>query len=342
MANLEPINTTIYLKMKEPQQKTKKVFMPRTAKAVYIILIILCLFPFDKLGLKQYITPAVALFLGLIYAMIFACPYPTFNKKTSKYLLQVSVVGLGFGMSVTESLKSGSEGMMFTVASVFGVMVIGIIVGWWMHLNRKTAYLISSGTAICGGSAIAAVGPVLKANSNEMAVSLGVIFILNAIALFIFPPIGHFFEMSQAQFGTWAAIAIHDTSSVVGAGETYGPEALKLATLIKLTRALWIIPLAFVTMLMFRDKTAKVSIPWFIFLFILAMVVNTYCGLPAAVSEWCVWLAKRGLVLTLLLIGASLAPSTIKSVGARPLLLAIILWIVIGASSFFVVRATIA
>lgn len=323
------------------ENSQKKAFLPGTAKVVYIVLIALCLFPFDKMGLKQYITPAVALFLGLVYAMIFECPYPKFNKKTSKYLLQVSVVGLGFGMSVTESLKSGSEGMLFTVVSVFGVMLIGIVVGWWMHLNRKTAYLISSGTAICGGSAIAAVGPVLKASSHEMAVSLGVIFILNAIALFIFPPIGHFFDMSQAQFGTWAAIAIHDTSSVVGAGEAYGPEALKLATLIKLTRALWIIPLAFITMALFRDKTAKVSIPWFIFLFVGAMLINTYCGLPAAVSEWCVWLAKKGLVLTLLLIGASLSLSTIRSVGARPLLLAVILWIVIGVSSFFVVRATI-
>ncbi|MDE6049048.1 MAG: putative sulfate exporter family transporter [Paramuribaculum sp.] len=315
--------------------------MNSASKIVYISLIAICLFPFDKLGMKQYVTPAVALFIGLIYALLFECPYPTFNKKTSKYLLQVSVVGLGFGMNVTESLKSGSEGMMFTIASVFGVMFLGILFGYWLHINRKTAYLISSGTAICGGSAIAAVGPVLKANSHEMAVSLGVIFILNAIALFIFPPIGRFFEMSDAQFGTWAAIAIHDTSSVVGAGEVYGPEALKLATLIKLTRALWIIPLAFVTMIIFRDKTAKISIPWFIFLFVAAMIVNTYCGLPEAFCEWCVWLAKKGLVLTLFLIGASLSLKTIKAVGVKPLLLAILLWIVIGVSSFFVVRATI-
>lgn len=316
--------------------------MKKTAKVIYVILIILCLFPFSQLGMREYVTPAVALFLGLIFAFVFGCPYPKFNKKTSKYLLQAAVVGLGFGMNVNESLKSGSEGMLFTVVSVVGVMVIGIMVGWWMHINRKTTYLISSGTAICGGSAIAAVGPVLKATENEMAVSLGVIFILNAIALFIFPPIGHFFEMSQAQFGTWAAIAIHDTSSVVGAGQAYGPEALRIATLIKLTRALWIIPLALVTMGLFRDKTAKVSIPWFIFLFILAMVANTYCGIPASVSEPIVWLAKKGMVLTLLLIGASLSLNTVKSVGARPMLLAILLWIVIGVSSFFVVRATIA
>ncbi|MDE7450430.1 MAG: putative sulfate exporter family transporter [Paramuribaculum sp.] len=315
--------------------------MRTIAKAIYIILMCLCLFPFDKLGLGQPITPAVALFLGLAFAFIFTCPYPKFNKKTSKYLLQASVVGLGFGMNVTESLKSGSEGMAFTIVSVIGVMVIGCLVGYWMHLNRKISYLVSSGTAICGGSAIAAVGPVLKANDHEMAVSLGVIFILNAVALFIFPPIGHYFDMSQAQFGTWAAIAIHDTSSVVGAGDAYGPEALQLATLIKLTRALWIIPLALVTMVIFREKGSKISIPWFIFLFILAMLVNTYCGLPVAVSEWLVWLAKKGLVLTLFLIGASLSLSTIKSVGSRPLLLAVLLWIIIGVSSFFVVLYTI-
>ena len=314
----------------------------RAAKPIYIILIALCLFPFDKIGMRDYFTPAVALFLGLIFAFIFECPFPKFNKKTSKYLLQAAVVGLGFGMNVNESLRSGSEGMLFTVISVVGVMAVGVTVGWWLHINRKTTYLISSGTAICGGSAIAAVGPVLRATENEMGVSLGVIFILNAIALFIFPPIGHFFEMSQAQFGTWAAIAIHDTSSVVGAGQAYGPEALQLATLIKLTRALWIIPLALVTMAVFRDKTAKISIPWFIFLFILAMVANTYLGIPQQVSEWLVWLAKKGMVVTLLLIGASLSLKAVRSVGAKPMLLAVLLWMVIGISSFLVVRATIA
>lgn len=317
--------------------------MVKAAKIVYILIAVLILFPFDKIGLGALsITPALALFLGLVFAFIFPMPCPKFNKKSSKYLLQASVVGLGFGMNVNESLRSGSEGMMFTVVSVIGVMVIGVMAGYWMHLQRKTAYLISSGTAICGGSAIAAVGPVLKANENEMAVSLGVIFILNAVALFIFPPIGHFFEMSQQQFGTWAAIAIHDTSSVVGAGEAYGPEALKLATLIKLTRALWIIPLALATMFIFRDKTSKISIPWFIFLFILAMVVNTYCGLSHSISDALVWIAKKGLVLTLFFIGASLSLKTVKQVGVKPLLLAILLWIVIGVSSFIVVRATIA
>lgn len=316
--------------------------MNNLGRYVYILAILLIAFPFQVFGVSDFITPALALFAGLVFALIFPMPFPKFNKKGSKYLLQASVVGLGFGMNVVTALKSGSEGMMFTIVSVIGVMAFGILIGMWMHLNRKTAYLISSGTAICGGSAIAAVGPVLKADDHEMAVSLGVIFILNAIALFIFPPIGHYFGMTQAQFGTWAAIAIHDTSSVVGAGDAYGAEACQIATLIKCTRALWIIPLAFATMFIFRDKKgSKVSIPWFIFLFVAAMVVNTYCGIPSAVSDTIVYISKKALVVTLFFIGAGLSVGMVKKVGIRPLLLAILLWIIIGVSSFMVVMNTI-
>ncbi|MDE5913050.1 MAG: putative sulfate exporter family transporter [Muribaculaceae bacterium] len=316
--------------------------MTQAAKWMYIVIVAVILFPISYIASDaEMISPALALFLGLIFAFTFPNPYPKFNKKTSKYLLQASVVGYGFSMNLQESLKSGAEGMTFTIVSVVGVMAIGVMVGYWLHVQRKTAYLISSGTAICGGSAIAAVGPVIKANENEMAVSLGVVFILNAIALFIFPPIGHMADMSQTQFGTWAAIAIHDTSSVVGAGDAYGQKALEVATLIKLTRALWIIPLALVTMLIFRDKSAKISIPWFIFLFILAMVVNTYCGLPQEFGHTMAFWAKKGMVLTLFMIGASLSPASIKAVGAKPLLLAVLLWIIISVSSFFVVKATI-
>ena len=310
-------------------------------KFIYFLIILLIIIPFEQFNIGFAITPAISLFIGLIYALIFPIPYPKFNKKASKYLLQISVVGLGFGMNIVDSLKSGSSGMLFTIASVVGVMVLGVLLGRWLHLNRKTSYLISSGTAICGGSAIAAVSPIIKASEDEMAVSLGVIFILNAIALFIFPPIGNFFEMSETQFGTWAAIAIHDTSSVVGAGEAYGPIALQSATLIKLTRALWIIPLALVTMLFFHDKGNKISIPWFIFLFIIAMAINTYCNLSKELSSILILIAKKGLIVTLFLIGTSLSIKSIKKVGIRPLMLAIALWIVIGVTSFFVVKYTI-
>ena len=312
-----------------------------TNKICYILIILLILFPYEILGCNSFITPAIALFIGLSYALVFNKPYPNFSKTASKYLLQTSVVGLGFGMNVTEALKSGGNGMLFTIASVVGVMIIGVVVGRMMHINRKTSYLISSGTAICGGSAIAAVGPTLKADEDEMAVSLGVIFILNAIALFIFPPIGHFFELNEIQFGTWAAIAIHDTSSVVGAGEAYGQLALQTATLIKLTRALWIIPLAIVTMFIFRDNSKKISIPWFIFLFIIAMLINTYCNLSDELTSSIAWLAKKGLILTLFFIGASLSLATIKHIGIKPLILATILWFIIGVGSFIVVISTI-
>lgn len=316
--------------------------MKQLSRIIYIAVIALIIFPFAQLGLPGFtISAPIALLLGLIFAFIFPNPCPKFNKKTSKYLLQVAVVCLGFNMNLQESLKSGSEGMLFTVVSVVGVMCLGVLLGYWLHINRKTGYLISSGTAICGGSAIAAVGPVVKADSDEMAVSLGVIFILNSIALFIFPPLGHLLDMSQQQFGTWGAIAIHDTSSVVGACEIYGEEALQVGTLIKLTRALWIIPLALVTMFIFRDKTAKISIPWFIFIFVLAMVVNTYVPLPQWFVDVMVWVAKRGMVVTLFLIGASLSIASIKQVGVRPLLQAVILWVVISISSLVVVLNTI-
>lgn len=278
----------------------------------------------------------------------------------SKWLLQASVVGLGFGMDLMKSLQSGAEGMIFTVASVVGVMAIGVLLGRYMGINSKTSYLISSGTAICGGSAIAAVGPVVKADQNEMAVSLGVIFILNAIALFIFPPMGHFFDLNQQQFGTWAAIAIHDTSSVVGAGAAYGQEACELATLIKCTRALWIIPLAFFTMWFYprygqrkseraaaeseNGKKTKVSIPWFIFLFVLAMVINTYTPASASVMHdfygVLYELARKCLTAVLFAIGAGLSLKVIKSVGVKPMIQAITLWICIGAVSLFVVMTT--
>ena len=319
---------------------------------LYWILLVLMIIPFKMIWGVEVISAPTALFLGLVFALVFGTPYPKFNKKLSKYLLQASVVGLGFGMNLQQSLKSGADGMLFTIVSVVVVMFAGVWIGRAMKINDKASYLISSGTAICGGSAIAAVGGVLKANEKNMAVSLGVIFILNAIALFIFPPLGHLFHMSDAQFGTWAAIAIHDTSSVVGAGAAYSPEACELATLIKCTRALWIIPLAFFTMWYFRNDIkggegkAKISIPWFILLFVVAMIINTYTPESASVLKEHIYpgivaIAKQALVAVLFAIGASLSLKVIKEVGAKPLLQAILLWIIIGVSSLFVCLYTI-
>ena len=283
----------------------------------------------------SWVTPPVALFLGLAFALVFGQPFPGFNKKMSKKLLQYSVVGLGFGMNIEASLASGKEGMLFTIVSVFGTLLIGWLIGRKMlKVDRNTSYLISSGTAICGGSAIAAVGPVIKAKDSEMSVALGTVFILNAIALFLFPAIGKLLGLDEQQFGTWAAIAIHDTSSVVGAGAAYGEEAMKVATTIKLTRALWIIPVAFLTSFIFRTKGSKVNIPWFILFFVLAMVANTYllCDYPQ-IGTVVSGISRKCLTITMFFIGASLSPSVLKSVGVKPLVQGVLLWVIISVGS---------
>lgn len=283
----------------------------------------------------SWVTPPVALFFGLAFALVFGLPFPGFNKKMSKKLLQYSVVGLGFGMNIEASLASGKEGMLFTIVSVFGTLLIGWLIGRKMlKVDRNTSYLISSGTAICGGSAIAAVGPVIKAKDSEMSVALGTVFILNAIALFLFPAIGKLLGLDEQQFGTWAAIAIHDTSSVVGAGAAYGEEALKVATTIKLTRALWIIPVAFLTSFIFRTTGSKVNIPWFILFFVLAMVANTYllCDYPQ-VGTVVSGISRKCLTITMFFIGASLSPSVLKSVGVKPLVQGVLLWVIISVGS---------
>lgn len=286
----------------------------------------------------SWVTPPVVLFLGLAFALACGQAYPKFNKKASKYLLQYSVVGLGFGMNLHASLASGKEGMMFTVVSVVGTLLVGWVIGrFFLKMDKNTSYLISSGTAICGGSAIAAVGPVLKAKDSEMSVALGTIFILNAIALFLFPVIGHALGMSQEDFGLWAAIAIHDTSSVVGAGAAYGEEALQIATTVKLTRALWIIPLALVTSLIFKNKGQKINIPWFIFFFVLAMLFNTYVlsvsETGMAIGNFINDFARKSLTITLFFIGASLSFDVLKTVGVRPLVQGVLLWVVISLST---------
>ena len=305
------------------------------------VIFLLCM----HFTLMPFISPAIAVFMGLAYALLLGNPMPKMAKKTSKYLLQVAVVCLGFGMNLHESLASGKEGMLFTIVSVLAVMIVGYLVGKLLKVDSKTSYLISSGTAICGGSAIAAVAPVVKANDNQMSVALGTVFILNAIALFIFPPIGHWLGMTQEQFGEWAAIAIHDTSSVVGAGEAYdrmyfpGSEgvALQIATLIKCTRALWIIPLALVTTLIFREKNTKITIPWFIILFVVAMLLNTYVALPENITSGLVWFAKKGLGMTLFLIGSGLSLDVLRSVGVKPLIQGVVIWAVIAIISLVVI-----
>ena len=302
--------------------------------AVMLICLLLGYIPGME-AVSGWVTPPAALFIGLAFALLCGQAYPKFNKKVSKKLLQYSVIGLGFGMNLHASLASGKEGMLFTIISVIGTMLIGMFIGMKiLKVNRDTAYLISSGTAICGGSAIAAVGPVIKAKDSDMSVALATIFVLNAIALFIFPTIGEWLGLTQQQFGTWAAIAIHDTSSVVGAGAAYGEEALQVATTIKLTRALWIIPLALVTSVIFRNSSNKISIPWFILWFVVAILLNTYVldGMPQ-VGKAIAGVARKGLIITMFFIGASLSTDTLKAVGIKPLVQGVMLWVLISLGS---------
>ena len=330
-----------YLCTRKQNNEMIMEFLKTNNKTIYLVILIVlavCLllgYVPSMSAFSSWVTPPVALFLGLAFALLCGQAYPKFNKKVSKKLLQYSVVGLGFGMNLHASLASGKEGMMFTILSVIGTMIIGMFIGRKiLNVNRDTSYLISSGTAICGGSAIAAVGPVIKAKDSDMSVALATIFVLNAIALFIFPVMGGWLGLTQQEFGTWAAIAIHDTSSVVGAGAAYGEEALQVATTIKLTRALWIIPLALVTSVIFKNGGKKISIPWFILWFIVAILLNTYIldSVPE-VGKAISGLARKGLIITMFFIGASLSTDVLKAVGVKPLLQGVLLWLVISIGS---------
>lgn len=300
-----------------------------TREVIFVLAVVLCLSPL--------ISPPIALLMGLIIAQFIGHPYLHLNHKATHILLQVSVVGLGFGMNVTSALKAGKEGILFTIVSIIGTLVIGFFMGKFLKIEKKTSYLISTGTAICGGSAIAAISPVIKAEEKQISVALGTIFILNSAALFLFPFIGHQLNLSQSQFGMWCAIAIHDTSSVVGAASKYGPQALEIATTVKLARALWIIPVAFLSTFIFKNKNSKIKIPYFIGLFVLAMIANTYIPFVQQYNHYLTNIAKAGLTLTLFLIGCGLNRKTISSVGFKPLIQGVILWVIIATAALWAV-----
>lgn len=287
-------------------------------------------FTLSALSLSSLISPPIALACGILFALILGHPYLKNNAKITKYLLQISVVGLGFGMNLNEVWLAGKTGFWFTVITVFGTIGIGWLFGRLLNVDSQTSCLISSGTAICGGSAIAAVGAVLKADPKSMSIALVTVFFLNSLALFIFPPIGHALNLSQEQFGIWAAIAIHDTSSVVGASSKYGEVALQVATTVKLTRALWIIPLALCISFLTHRKSAKITIPWFILFFLLVATLRTLVPQGEPVYLYLKSLAKLGLTLTLFLIGAGLTPDAFRTVGFRAMIQGVFLWILIS------------
>jgi uncharacterized integral membrane protein (TIGR00698 family) len=315
----------------EGEQKPKDFFDRNVTsrQVIFLLAVVFCLTPL--------ITPPIALVMGLIIAQFVGHPYLHLNHKATHILLQVSVVGLGFGMNINSALKTGKEGILFTIVSISVTLLLGFLAGKFLKIEKKTSYLISAGTAICGGSAIAAISPVINAKEKEISVALGTIFILNSIALIIFPIIGHSLNLSQTQFGLWCAIAIHDTSSVVGAASKYGAQALEIATTVKLTRALWIIPIAFASTFIFKNKGSKIKIPYFIGLFVLAMVANTYIPFITKYNSYLTGIAKAGLTLTLFLIGCDLNRKVLQSVGIKPFIQGVILWIIISVGSLWVI-----
>jgi Predicted membrane protein len=299
-------------------------------KTIFFLLLIL--------SATGFISPPIALCSGMIFGLAFLHPFAADSSALAKFLLQASVVALGFGMNLDEVLKAGRNGFLYTAVGIGFALLAGTLIGKLLFVRGTTAYLISTGTAICGGSAIAAIGPIVQASAEEMAVSLGTVFILNSVALFIFPSIGSALHLSESQFGLWAALAIHDTSSVVGAASRYGSEALVVATTVKLARALWIVPLALATAAVRRSQS-KVQVPWFIFLFCLAAVINTYGPQEPRLSQMFFQLGRLGLTVTLFLIGTGISRATLKEVGWRPLAQGVLLWILVGAASLYFIRS---
>jgi uncharacterized integral membrane protein (TIGR00698 family) len=306
--------------------------MALAAKLIFIIALILCL--------SGWVSPPVALTLGIIFGLSVRHPYLQLSRSAARILLQVSVVALGFGMNLHEVVRAGRSGFIYTALGISFSLIAGLAIGKFLGIGGNASYLITAGTAICGGSAIAAIGPILHADDEEMAVSLGTVFILNSVALLTFPPIGTVLHLTQSQFGLWAALAIHDTSSVVGAAAKYGAQALVVGTTVKLARALWIVPLAVVTAAVKHSKT-RVPLPWFILFFCLAAVVNTYVPAFGNFDRWAFNAGRLGLTATLFLIGTGISVATLKSVGWRPLLQGVLLWIMVAAVTLYLIRLQI-
>jgi len=287
--------------------------------------------------LLPWVSAPIALLAGILLTNFFRSTTVKSKSSLVKRLLQVSIIGLGFGMNINNALEVGKEGLLLTIFTLVFVFLLGWVLSKVFGLDKKIAYLISSGTAICGGSAIAAVAPLIKANEKEISIAIGTVFVLNAVALFVFPVIGHLLELTQHDFGIWSAIAIHDTSSVVGAASQYGEEALEIATTVKLSRALWIIPLSIMTAIIFRQTEKGIKFPYFILLFISAMLISSWLPQFAELFSWISYIAKRLLVLTLFLVGTQLTLDTIKTAGVKSMLFGSILWIAVSIVSLVVI-----
>ena len=285
-----------------------------------------------------FFSSPLALLAGFIFALCYENPFEDFTKLGIKYILKFAIVGLGFSIHVSELKSAGLEGLKFTIISIAAILILGYVLGKKLNIQRKLTWLISCGTAICGGSAIAAVSSVIKPKAHDISVSLGVVFMLNALALFIFPPIGHFFNMSQYDFGLWSAIAIHDTSSVVGSAMSYGNEALKVATTVKLARTLWIIPISILSGFMFKNEKGKIQIPLFILFFVIAILIGSYIDIPVQITDSITFISKKLLIFCLFLIGTTLSLKNLKQAGHKPFILAVSIWIFISVFSFLMIN----
>jgi uncharacterized integral membrane protein (TIGR00698 family) len=286
-----------------------------------------------------WISPPLALAAGLAFGLTLGNPAPDISGRAAKTLLQWSVIGLGFGLNLQAVWGAGRIGFGFTVATIVGTLLVGFWLGRYLKVESQTSLLVSVGTAICGGSAIAAIGAVVNADGKAMSVSLITVFVLNAVGLLVFPPLGHFLGMNQSNFGVWSAIAIHDTSSVVGAAAKYGDYALNVATTVKLSRALWIFPLVLVLSCIRRPCGAKIKLPWFIFAFLAAAGVRTAWPEGGFVFDVIKQGAKLGLTLTLFLIGAGLSRDALRTVGIRPMLQGVLLWIMVSLVGLLAVQS---
>lgn len=297
----------------------------RKTDALYAFVAIACLFP--------VISSPVALILGIILASIGLVPDWLDTAGLTKKLLAWSIVGLGFGIQIEQAIAASSQGIGLIIASIFGTLILGFFLARLLGIETKTGHLIASGTAICGGSAIAAVAPAINAKNDQTTLALATVFILNSVALILFPLIGNVLEMSQSDFGLWAAIAIHDTSSVVGAAGAFGDEALIIATTLKLARALWIIPVALISALLFKGDNRSIKIPYFIVFYCLAIVIAWWLPGFQPVYDLIFQTSKRVLVICLFLIGSGITLKTLKAAGMNSLALGVLLWIAIGSGS---------
>lgn len=310
--------------------------MKRAASFLLILGAIASLAPF---------TPsAAALAGGAVLALSLGNPWPEKVQAWTRRLLPLSVVGLGADMDLRAVAKAGQQGLGYTALSIALVLAMGWGLARLMRVPRDTGLLISVGTAICGGSAIAAVAPVLRSKEHEISMALATVFLLNAVALVAFPAIGHATGLGQEAFGLWSALAIHDTSSVVGTGLIYGPRALEVATIVKLARALWIVPITFgLGWIMARRDGRNASAPapakpWFIAGFLAMAALVSFIPTLHAPGQALAFGARRVLVLTLFLIGAGLSREALRSVGLRPFLQGLALWLIVGSLSLGAVK----